>query len=108
MGNQLRLYNKRGIDTVSSIVSTYAPASAGDNDAAYTKFLDHFLHVKSNQRLALNDPTVKAALMRGMIRIEQGAPLRFNGGIAHAAAATIRVENATGGSAFVTVNGLAN
>ena len=108
MGNQLRLYNKRGIDTVSSIVSTYAPASAGNNDAAYTKFLDHFLHVKSNQRLALNDPAVKAELMRGMIRLEQGAPLRFNGGIAHAAAATIRVENNTGGSAFVTVNGLAH
>ena len=108
MGNQLRLYNKRGIDTVSSIVSTYAPASAGNNDAAYTKFLDQFLHVKSNQRLALNDPTIKAELMRGMIRLEQGAPLRFNGGIAHAAAATIRVENNTGGSAFVTVNGLAH
>lgn len=107
MARQLELYYGRGYNTVASIVSHYAPAKAGNNVPAYIAAVDAQMGVTATQRLNLDNAKTLAQLMRAMIHHEQGAPIRLGGGIASAAAGSIRIENATGGSATVTVNGFA-
>ena len=113
MARQLELYYGRGYDTVGSIVSHYAPAKAGNNVAAYVADVDRQLGVTATQRLNLDNAKTLAQLMRAMIHHEQGYQPGFMGGIGRAAQnvagrfGTIRIENATGGSAHVAVNGLA-
>ena len=114
MARQLALYGSRGLDTVQSIVSKYAPASAGNNVPAYIKAVDAQMGVAATQRLNLNNAQTLASLMRAMIHHETGYADRFGGGVARAAASvagrvgTITINNATGGSAIVAANGLAH
>ncbi len=85
LANQFELYGSRGIDTVGSIVSTYAPASDRNNVPAYIAAIDKELGVSAGQHLNLLDPKVLAELMRAVIRHELGIGVDFNGGISLAA-----------------------
>ena len=113
MARQLELYYGRGYDTTQSIVSHYAPASAGNDVPAYIRAVDAQMGVTATQRLNLDNAKTLAQLMRAMIHHEQGYQPGLFGGVGRAAAhvagrfGTIRIENATGGSAHVAVNGLA-
>lgn len=68
---QLRRYGQRGIDTVRSIISTYAP-SIENNTPGYTNTVANSLGVDANSRLNLNDPAVLQGIMGAIIRVENG------------------------------------
>jgi len=58
---QLQLYGNRGINTLSGIASTWAPSSENDT-ASYIAGLVKSTGFSANQRLDLNDPSVRAAI----------------------------------------------
>ena len=68
---QLRRYGQRGIDTVRSIISTYAPSIENDTPG-YTNTVASSLGVDANSRLNLNDPAVLQGIMGAIIRVENG------------------------------------
>lgn len=72
MGRQLELYGARGLDTVQSIISAYAPASDKNDVPAYIRDVDKYLGVRPDEALNLLNPRVLTALMRAMILHEQG------------------------------------
>jgi len=71
LGRQLELFASRGLNTVQSIISKYAPA--GENDLpAYIADVTKRTGFSANQALNLNDPGVLANLMNAIIFHEQG------------------------------------
>lgn len=114
IARQFELYRLRGIDTVQSIVSTYAPASDGNDVPAYIKNIDKELGVSATQHLNLGDARVLAELIRAVIKQEIGTSGAVSSGTISKAArdATagsgpiIRIENNTGGSAIASVAAL--
>ena len=71
LADQLRRYGSRGIDTVSAIISKYAPSIENDTPG-YTGTVARSLGVDSNSKLNLNDPTVVQGLMGAIIQVENG------------------------------------
>jgi hypothetical protein len=71
LGNQLRLYGARGINSVRAIISKFAPASE-NNTQAYIKSVSGGLGVSSDAALNLNDPKVLQSLMGAIIKVENG------------------------------------
>ncbi len=107
LGRQLELYSKHGKDTIASILSTYAPAKAGNNVPAYISAAVGEVGVSGNQRLNLNNPGILAKFMDAIIRHENSGRDPYYGRLQGIARTVIRVENATGGSAIIAANGLA-
>lgn len=66
---QLRRYGSRGIDTLNSIIGTYAPKWE-NNTAAYVARLAKDMGVRPDARLDLNDSGTMQQLMGGIIRFE--------------------------------------
>lgn len=71
LGNQLRLYSNRGINSVRAIISKFAPASE-NNTQAYINSVSSRLGVGSDASLNLNDPRVLQSLMGSIIKVENG------------------------------------
>lgn len=71
MRDNLLAYARRGLDTVSSIISRWAPSSE-NNTGAYITSLSKMLGVNPNAHLNMRDPNTLAKLMQGITRIEQG------------------------------------
>ena len=71
MGRQLQLYSARGLNTVSSIVSRWAPANENAT-GAYIAAIAKATGFAATQRLNLNDTRQLSTLMGAMIRREQG------------------------------------
>ncbi len=69
---QLQLYFKRGINTLSSIVKTYAPASDNNNVDAYISALTKATGKGANEVLDSGDTTTIARLMKGIVDHENG------------------------------------
>lgn len=69
---QLRRYGARGINTVSSIISTWAPPSE-NNTPAYITAVSRATGYNTNQQLDLNDPQVVARLSNAINAHENGA-----------------------------------
>ncbi len=92
MRRQLGLYRSRGLDTISSILSTWAPASAGNDTAAYIAAVSQAMHVGAQKRLNLSDPAVMSRLMRAMIYDENGQD-PFGAGAMRGLAAVARAAN---------------
>ncbi|MGQ6231052.1 hypothetical protein ACUNFK_22895 [Serratia sp. IR-2025] len=69
---QLQLYFKRGINTLSSIVKTYAPASDNNNVDAYISALTKATGRGANEVLDSGDTATIARLMRGIVDHENG------------------------------------
>lgn len=69
---QLHLYFKRGINTLSSIVKTYAPASDNNNVDAYISALTKATGKGANEVLDSGDTATIARLMKGIVDHENG------------------------------------
>lgn len=69
---QLQLYFKRGVNTLSSIVKTYAPASDGNNVDAYVSALSKATGKGANETIDAGDTTTIARLMKGIVDHENG------------------------------------
>lgn len=69
---QLQLYFKRGINTLSSIVKTYAPASDNNNVDAYVSALTKATGKGANEVLDSGDTATIARLMKGIVDHENG------------------------------------
>ncbi|MCK1076367.1 hypothetical protein MX032_10630 [Enterobacter cloacae subsp. cloacae] len=69
---QLQLYFKRGINTLSSIVKTYAPASDNNNVDAYISALTKATGKDANEVLDSGDTATIARLMKGIVDHENG------------------------------------
>ncbi|WP_308719016.1 structural protein [Komagataeibacter xylinus] len=69
--DQLLRYAARGLTTVSSIISVYAPSTENET-AAYITTLCHHMGVQADTVLDLNDPATMAALIGGITTIENG------------------------------------
>ena len=111
MSKQLDLYftgkskNVKGpAQTVQSIISAWAPP--GENDTrAYVNQVSKALGVGPNDRINLNDPKVKTALMQEIVKKENGgnpySPEQYNAGVtgrvgtASAASNAIQIPQAT-------------
>lgn len=85
---QLLRYNTRGIHTINDIVDKWAPASDGNNTAAYKKFLSGWMHSDINKPLDLNDQSTLESMMSGISRYEQGSLNRKDKGLYDQAAAS--------------------
>ena len=71
MARQLGLYGSRGLNSIDSIVSTYAPSSE-NNTGAYISDVARRTGFDPGARLDLADPKVLAPLMSAMVNHEQG------------------------------------
>lgn len=69
---QLQLYFKRGINTLSSIVKTYAPASDNNNVDSYISALTKATGKGANEVLDSGDTATMARLMKGIVDHENG------------------------------------
>jgi hypothetical protein len=78
MASLLLRYQQWGRDTITKIISKYAPPTKNgkfENDtASYIKNIAGALGVGADDALNLKDPKVLAALMQAMVAIEQGKP----------------------------------
>lgn len=69
---QLQIYFKKGVNTLSSIVKTYAPASDGNNVDAYISALSKATGKGANEAINAGDTTTIARLMKGIVDHENG------------------------------------
>jgi hypothetical protein len=72
MAGQLRRYAARHLDTIQSIVSTYAPPGDHNDTEAYIRNVAKRMGVSAGAHLDLNSPGTLQALMHAMIQQEQG------------------------------------
>jgi hypothetical protein len=98
MAKLLLNYQGKGLNTISSILNTYAPTSENDT-GAYVSDVAKRLHVGSTQQLDLRSPGVLASLMQAMIHHEQGRD-PFNAKLINDAA-DYRLKQASGGKSVV-------
>lgn len=71
MQAQLKLYQGRGLNTISKIVSTWAPP--GENDTAkYIADIAKMTGMDPNQQIDMNNPMQAGALISAMARKESG------------------------------------
>lgn len=71
-------YRRHGLDTVRAIIQRYAPASENDT-AAYVTSVARRLGVGAEARLRVDDPATLIALVKAMIRHENGAAGAYPG-----------------------------
>jgi hypothetical protein len=72
MVRQLGLYSKRGIDTVSEIISVYAPKKDRNNTAAYIASLSKMVGLDPNELVNLSNSDMLTKMIRGISIIEGG------------------------------------
>ncbi|WP_308721008.1 structural protein [Komagataeibacter xylinus] len=68
---QLLRYGQRGLTTVASIISVYAPSTENETTAYITTLCRH-MGVQADTVLDLNDPATMSALIGGITTIENG------------------------------------
>lgn len=71
LANQLRLYARRGINTVRDIIAKWAPPGE-NNTQAYIARVSKSLGVSATQSIDVNDPRIMQGLMNAIIRVENG------------------------------------
>lgn len=71
LAKQLQRYGSKGIDTLRSIISKYAPASENDT-SAYIGALSKKMGVGYDQKLDLNDQSTLSGLIKGISQHESG------------------------------------
>lgn len=70
---QIQLYFKRGMNTLSSIVKTYAPAGDNNNVSAYVSALSKATGKGADEPLDPNDMNTISRMMKGIVDHENGA-----------------------------------
>lgn len=73
-GKVLQSYNRQGINTISGIVSRFAPPSENDT-ASYIANVARETGIDPNQPLDLEDPKVQATILNSMAKVESGKSL---------------------------------
>lgn len=106
--NQLRRYGQRGINTLNSIISTWAPSSAGNNTAAYIAAVSKDTGFKPGQKLNLNNPEVLWNLINAMTRHENGMNPYTNSQIYKAISLGKNSLDLAGSSPFSSSNSITN
>lgn len=71
IGKDLLTKNSRGINTISAIISVYAPPSE-NNTGAYIDALSAFTGFNKNAKLNLTNRSVMFILVKGIIKHENG------------------------------------
>ncbi|MCC3717980.1 lytic transglycosylase domain-containing protein [Rouxiella badensis] len=71
MAKQLMRYSRRGINTISGIINTWAPSSE-NNTRAYIQAISKTLGMAPDAVLNMSDPRVLSALMGGIVQHENG------------------------------------
>jgi hypothetical protein len=74
----LGYYRRHGLDTVRAIIHRYAPASENDT-AAYVTSVARRLGVRAEARLQVDEPAMLAALVKAIIRHENGVAGAYPG-----------------------------
>lgn len=72
MAENLKAYQRQGKDTLTKIISTWAPSSDGNNTKAYINMTAQRMGVNPNAPLNLNDPKTLAMLMASIAEQETG------------------------------------
>jgi len=72
LGRNILSYQRRGVDTVSEIISNWAPEKDGNNTAAYIKAVCERLGVSADQPLDASNPDTLRALCAAIIHHENG------------------------------------
>lgn len=85
---QLGRYSGRGVDTLSSLVNTYAPASDGNDVSAYVKDLSSATGKGANEHIDLSDPYTLQSVVRAIINHEGNGKYVSNQDIAAAISAS--------------------
>lgn len=70
--NLLKSYGKRGFDTPMEIINRWAPPSDNNPTEAYAQFVAKQLGVGLNDRLDLDDPSVRLKVYRAIKKFENG------------------------------------
>lgn len=72
LDKQLNLYLSRGKNTISQIVSTYAPGADKNNEAAYRSYLSRVTGLGANDKIDGSNTAEIVRLIRGIIGMENG------------------------------------
>lgn len=72
LGMNLLSYHRRGLDTISKVISRWAPASDNNDTSSYISKVSQALGVSPHQRLDLTAPSVLSSLSKAIIRHENG------------------------------------
>lgn len=104
LANQLLLYSKRGLNSVSQIIGRFAPPNE-NNTQAYADHVAKSLGVSQNAILNMRDPKVFKTLMDAIIRVENGynpySARMLDASAAYAAEKMVELHQST----TITVNG---
>lgn len=73
LGVNLLSYQRRGLDTISKIISRWAPPQDNNDTPAYIQKVSTALGVSPHTRLDVASPSVLSALSKAIIRHENGA-----------------------------------
>ncbi len=77
MDQNLQAYAGKGINTLSGIISRWAPPSDNNNTQAYIADVSKRLGVDPNQPLDMSNPVVRQAISTGIMIHEQGSGRLF-------------------------------
>lgn len=72
LGMNLLSYHRRGLDTISKVISRWAPPQDNNDTSAYIRRVSQALGVSPHERLDLTEPSVLSALSQAIIRQENG------------------------------------
>lgn len=75
----LASYGARGFNTVAKIIGRWAPASDGNDVAAYSQFVANKVGVRPDQPLDLNNPQIAGAVAEAIKQFEGGPQTASNG-----------------------------
>ena len=77
--NQLKLYGQRGINTITGIISRWAPSSDGNDVNAYIRRVSQATGIDPNKPLDMNDRQTLQPIMEAMAHHENGVPVPGGG-----------------------------
>jgi hypothetical protein len=84
MDANLASYGKQGVNTLTGVISKWAPPNE-NNTQAYIQDVAQRLGIKPTQPIDLSNPAVRQAISTGIMLHENGPGAVFNGGAAPAA-----------------------
>lgn len=77
LDQNLASYGKKGINTLSGVISTWAPPSANDTNA-YIAHVAKVTGLDPNQRIDLSNPLVRHQISAGITQMESGRKAIYN------------------------------
>ncbi|HEV2269004.1 MAG TPA: hypothetical protein VGR92_06065 [Steroidobacteraceae bacterium] len=101
LAKQIEAYRNRGLDTISGIISAYAPPGDHNDTGAYIRDVVRALRTSSNAELNLNSPAVLTALMNAIIRHENRGLNPYGSKVGRAA--SLAIQDDTGGAVGIII-----